>query len=293
MVKVVEARFGDDVEVVHVMDREGDQYDLLADLRRSEHRFVIRLAHDRAVLGEESERLRAVLARVPVLTKRTVEVTKRRSQDPPRSRPPREARTALLSVRATTVILKRSVDASANERTLTVNVVQAVEENPPPGQRPIEWLLVTSEAVDKAEAVLAVLDIYNARWVIEEFFKALKTGCALEKRQLESYFTYVRALALLMPLAWGLLHLRSVSRHKPDALATIVLTRRQIEVLRGYKPGLPRSLTAEAALQAIAKLGGHLKSNGPPGWQVLGRGYEKLLYLEAGWIARERAGAGV
>jgi hypothetical protein len=36
---------------------------------------------------------------------------------------------------------------------------------------------------------------------------------------------------------------------------------------------------------ALAALGGHLRSNGPPGWIVLGRAFEKLLVL----IASERA----
>jgi hypothetical protein len=36
---------------------------------------------------------------------------------------------------------------------------------------------------------------------------------------------------------------------------------------------------------ALAALGGHLRSNGPPGWIVLGRAYEKLLILEQGWVA--------
>ena len=43
--------------------------------------------------------------------------------------------------------------------------------------------------------------------------------------------------------------------------------------------------TAKDALYAVARLGGHLKNNGDPGWQTLGRGFEKLLILEAGWRA--------
>ena len=37
------------------------------------------------------------------------------------------------------------------------------------------------------------------------------------------------------------------------------------------------------AMNAIAQMGGHLKHNGLPGWQVLARGYEKLLLIEEGW----------
>ena len=39
---------------------------------------------------------------------------------------------------------------------------------------------------------------------------------------------------------------------------------------------------------ALAALGGHLRNNGPPGWIVLGRAYEKLLVLERGWLAARR-----
>jgi len=32
-------------------------------------------------------------------------------------------------------------------------------------------------------------------------------------------------------------------------------------------------------------LGGHLRRNGQPGWQILTRGYHELLVLEEGWLA--------
>jgi hypothetical protein len=34
---------------------------------------------------------------------------------------------------------------------------------------------------------------------------------------------------------------------------------------------------------AIARLGGHIRNNGAPGWLVLGRGYYQLLTLEIGY----------
>jgi hypothetical protein len=48
--------------------------------------------------------------------------------------------------------------------------------------------------------------------------------------------------------------------------------------------------TVREAMMAIAGLGGHLKSNGDPGWLVLGRGMHDLLLLELGWRARESTG---
>jgi hypothetical protein len=40
---------------------------------------------------------------------------------------------------------------------------------------------------------------------------------------------------------------------------------------------------------AVAALGGHLKSNGDPGWLVLGGGMHDLLLLEFDGRAREQA----
>ena len=81
----------------------------------------------------------------------------------------------------------------------------------------MEWQLVTSEPIGTQEQVLRVVDWYRGRWLIEEFFKALKTGCAYEKRQLESFATLQIALALLAPVAWQLLLLRQLARAAPDA----------------------------------------------------------------------------
>jgi hypothetical protein len=76
-----------------------------------------------------------------------------------------------------------------------------------------------------------------------------------------------------------------------------VLTRNQTKLLktlsRMQDPSVPKlemsaKANASEALLVVARLGGHIKNNGPPGWQVLGRGYERLLLLELGWrVAQE------
>jgi hypothetical protein len=54
----------------------------------------------------------------------------------------------------------------------------------------------------------------------------------------------------------------------------------------GPRP-LPAKPTVQDALWCIAGLNGHIKNNGPPGWQVLQRGMEKFVAFAAGWSARE------
>ena len=174
---------------------------------------------------------------------------------------------------------------------LDVHVVYAWEAAVPPGEEPVEWRLITTEPVETVDQVLRIVDWYRTRWLIEEFFKALKTGCAYETRQLESLQTLLIALALLAPIAWQLLLLRHLARAAPDASATVVLSPRQLQVLRASPVGkaLTRTPTLRDALVAVARLGGHLRQNGDPGWLVLGRGLQKLLLMEAGWAAAEPA----
>jgi hypothetical protein len=149
---------------------------------------------------------------------------------------------------------------------------------------------VTNEPIATPEQVAAVVDAYRARWVVEEFFKALKSGCQIEKRQMESYGALRIALALFLPIAVRLLALRDAARSEPDAPCA-ALSARQLQLLRtcGTKAmsATPRN---HEVYMALAALGGHLRSNGPAGWMVLGRAYEKLLVLEQGWVAAQGAG---
>ena len=158
----------------------------------------------------------------------------------------------------------------------------------PKGQEPIEWILLTTLPVDTVSQVELVIDCYRRRWLIEEFFKVIKTGCAYESRQLESKHALLNALALFIPIAWRWLTLRYLAREAPDTEGTAVLSERQIRILlaRGRLP-LTKKPSIRERLLAVAGEGGHIKNNGDPGWQVLARGYEKLLYIELGFALAE------
>jgi hypothetical protein len=156
----------------------------------------------------------------------------------------------------------------------------------------VEWLLYTSEPVEDAEQMLQVVDWYRARWTIEEYFKALKTGCALEKRQLGDLYALTNATALALPIAWKLLLLKSENLARPEEPATQVLEADELEVLRHIvrKP-LSDAPTVQEVVYAIAGLGGHLKHNGAPGWQTLAHGYERLHAVLEGYQLRRKVEA--
>jgi hypothetical protein len=290
MVDSVESTVGDRAELIHVMDSEGDSYELLGHLMDRGHRFVIRSAHDRHLEGEPGS-LTAAIATSETIACRQVPLgarTRLASRGLKTRHEAREARTAKLNVTATQVTLRRPDRRNNLARTLTLNVIHVFEIDPPEGAEPIDWSLYTSETLDSAEQTLAVVDYYRNRWIIEEFFKALKTGCSYEKRQLESRHALLNALAILAPIAWQLLVLRQESRgHAAEPSA---LTLQQIEVLRAVsKRPLPPAPTARELMLAVAALGGHIKNNGDPGWIVLGRGLADLLAYEVGWVAARAA----
>ncbi len=153
-------------------------------------------------------------------------------------------------------------------------------------------MLFTNEKIDTPEEIEAVVDHYRARWLIEEYFKALKTGCAIEKRQLCSYEGLVRALAFFVPVAWTLLSLRTLGRETTPRPATELFSNDQLRLLRAMlekrRRQLPTNPTVRDAMLGIAALGGHIKNNGDPGWQVLGRGLRRFKEFEQGWnLAKE------
>jgi hypothetical protein len=177
---------------------------------------------------------------------------------------------------------------------MELSVVEVVEIDPPADATPIHWLLLSTLPVTTAEEICRIVDIYRKRWLIEEFFKALKTGCGAEKRQARSLSSLLSVVALLVPIAWRLLAVRALSRHAPTTPAVGLLDPMELQALRqlarGYK--LPPQPTCRDVLLAIARVGGHLKSNGEPGWLVLGRGMEQLLDFAAGWRAAMAFAAG-
>jgi Transposase DNA-binding/Transposase DDE domain len=287
-------------EVVHVADRESDSYELMHKCLEGGHRFVFRTRvttrRTRIVTDDAAwSTVASVARRAEGVLERDVLLSARKTKGAPgmnRGNPPRHKRTATLRFSATRVELRRpQYLQDPFSKTLPVNLVQVMETGVSEGETPVQWLLYTTEPIDTPEQVARIVDIYRARWTVEEFNAALKTGCAYEARQLESRHALLNLLALSLPVACELLALRSRARDSPDLLATDVLRPAQLEVLRALgRRKLSDRPTAREALLGVAALGGHLKRNGEPGWNVLMRGTRTMLDYELAWVAGKRAG---
>jgi hypothetical protein len=288
-------------KLIHVMDREADDYALLSHLMTTNQGFVIRSLHNRILeaepswrrkLGQVVAQIEQEVAREAKLSKRT---TAKRSPKQQRIHPSRSARIAKLSIGFATVTLRKpSPHPRDSERkralvlapSLTLNVVRVWEADPPEGEPPVEWVLLTNEPIESIGDALQAVERYRARWIIEEYFKALKTGCAYETRQLGDYESLINAFAVFAPIACALLALRSGARRSPLATAETVITKDELDVLRVVgRVKLPPAPTAKEVLLAVAAMGGHIKYNGDPGWKTLWSGYADLRLLTQGWLA--------
>jgi hypothetical protein len=274
--------------VIHVADRESDSYELMQSTVALGGHFVFRVRIDRRGRnpGDAAwSKLSTIRKQLDGVVEREVQLSVRKASTAPRNadaHPPRQSRSAKLRFSATAIELPRprNVDSSVPE-TLALNMIQVTEAEPPPGEKPVDWLLYTTEPIATVADIERVVDIYRVRWLSEEFHAALKGGCAFDSRGFESRHALLNMLALSIPIAIEALALRSAARDS-EQLAEDVLTPEQLVTLRKIsRVPLSARPTAKEALLAVAKLGGHLKRNGPPGWRIMSRGMSELQMHEA------------
>lgn len=294
-VHICEDAFGDDEGTVriHIADREGDSFDLLHCLQQRETGFVVRCAQrHRKVLQQNDEvaTLESVLERAHggaetrsiLVPDEPLTPSKKKKSATPKATAAR--RRAEVSVRWSEVTLAPSAHdlqrSKLDEVPLVyVSVVEVTERDPPTGRKPATWVLYHSETIGSEEDAWQVVDYYRARWTIEEYFKVLKTGMAYETRQLTTAHGLLNLLAVCAVVACDILCLRDFDRHHPEMPADDRFDADVVEFARQRYPKLVKSdvPTMAELLAVVAREGGHIKQNGPPGWQVLYRGYAAIL----------------
>lgn len=251
---------------VHVGDRGGDIFAFLAACRQRGADFLVRAAQSRRVEVAEGPAYLLPYARgLPARATRALELPARHGQ------PARRA-TVALSYGPLTL---RPPKHSPKQAPLAAWVVRVWEPAPPPGVRALEWLLVTSVPTATVEAAWERAEWYTCRWLVEDYHQCLKTGCGIERRQVQTGARLQRLLGLCAPLAVRLLQLREAARLAPERPAHEVLPREVVAVVAALAGLSPVRLTAGACWRAIARLGGHQgrRRDGPPGWQTLWRGW--------------------
>jgi hypothetical protein len=277
-VRVCEERLPDSINAWIIGDSESDIYELMAMPRRPGLELLIRATHNRRVQDPEGlGYLRDTASAAPVAGKIKVELERT---------PKREARTAEMEVRLCPelqIVRPKHKQKNTAVEAVTVSVVLVRELGElPPGAERVEWLLVSTKPLADFKAALSAVSAYVARWKVERYHYTLKSGCQVEKLQLEHADRIERAVALYSIVAWRLLLITYLARTSPDLPCTVVLDEEESEVLyRMTNPGkrLPaQAVSLQEAVRQIARLGGFTarKGDGNPGVKVLWRGLRRL-----------------
>jgi RNAse (barnase) inhibitor barstar len=124
-----------------------------------------------------------------------------------------------------------------------------------------------------------VVQWYRWRWLLEDFHKALKTGCRIEERLLQDVEALWKLLAVLTPIALRLLLIRQTAQQDTETPATEVVSQEIVRVVILLDKRRRDIVTATQLWHAIARLGGYLDRtcDGPPGWQTLWRGWTRVM----------------
>src|SRR5213075_2201832 len=122
-----------------------------------------------------------------------------------------------------------------------VGVVEVKEADAPEGvKQPLHWVLLTSlPEANKAE-VQRVVGRYTARWWIEEYHKALKSGVGVEESQLERGHRLESLIAVLAVVAVRLLSTKMLARSRPESMEVAASFGPQMLLILEKKLGKPK-----------------------------------------------------
>jgi DDE family transposase len=270
---------------IHITDREGDFYPLLARVPEGDD-VVIRARHNRKMPA--GGRLFNEADAWPDLGVSEIVVPPRGPGDKPR-----KARVAL---RASRVQLAKpeSKVATPDPDEIEIGLVEVREIAPPAGVKGVHWRLLTTLPTATRDEAAEVVRLYRLRWRIEQVFRALKSdGLALEETQVEAADRLFKLAALGLTAAVRILQLVD-ARDGCDRPATDVIDAKLIEPAAAIGKTLegktkrqqnPHPKGTLGWLSWIAaRLGGWNCYYKPPGPKTMAIGWRQLAAMISGFI---------
>ncbi len=281
-------------KLVCVMDREADMFSLFEEqLARPEAELLVRAKGQRKV--KEAGSLLDALRAAPVRARTTVAIerlTARPKSSKRKAREDRAKRSATLLLRARSVELAPTGREHRSKPPIRLQGVFVEEVRVAAGEKPIQWLLLTTLAADTPEACQRIVEYYARRWRIEDWHRVLKSGCKVEELENRSAERIARAAAINLVVAWRIMLMTLLGRNQPDLPPSVLFSDLELEVLTAFaaQQGFQAPDTLATAVRAVARIGGYLyRPRGPPpGTKVLWRGHATLQGMCIGFnMARQ------
>jgi hypothetical protein len=143
--------------------------------------------------------------------------------------------------------------------------------------------------IDRGQQVKRIVEAYCIRWQIEIFFKTLKTGCRIEKRQFETLDRVLNCVAVYSIVAWRIMYLCRLGRVCPDLNCEVIFEPCEwkavyMTIKKEKPPKTPPRLNE--MIRMIASLGGYvIRKSTHPGPQTLWLGMQRVHSLNLAWEA--------
>lgn len=278
----------EDSQVVHITDREGDIFEIYDEYQNRKAakkklaHFIVRSNHNRTVYLEEksTNSLYNELAASEKLAEVSFEVINREDNT---------KRRVCQSVHALTIQIKSRYGADQPNITCNLNAIYLREQNPPEGEKPIIWCLLTSLQINDIEALKKIIGYYLSRWEIEVFFKTYKSGCKIEEKSLRSADRLFPLFCFFLIIAWRVNYLLHVGRVFPEISCEVFFERSEWKAgyIAATRIKIPPSdpPTMQMMMSYVATLGGYLgrKNDPTPGVKAIWVGICKLTNYADAW----------
>ena len=222
--------------LVDVCDREADFFELFDEQRNNPCVDVLIRAQHNRKLKEAPFKLFAAVRQTPVEGHIQVPIPKqsaRTKKSKQKARAVRPKRLADLTLRYRQIELP-APGHYTDRPPVTVNLIHAVEENPPANTDAVEWFLLTTVAINSATDIEQCLRWYTLRWRIEDWHRVLKSGCSIDKLMHETAERLRRAIAINLVIGWRIMLMTLLGRETPDLPAEVLFSDIEIRTLRAY-----------------------------------------------------------
>jgi len=274
--------------VTVVEDREGDIYECFAHKPAGVEKLV-RAGQDRLLIDGGS--LYAHAGSLAEAGRMTVDLP---------AIPGRRARTGELSVAFAEVRIARPANRKAAQglpEAVSVNLVVSREIDPPDGDEPAHWLLLTTHRVNDIADARRIIGFYRQRWTIEQLFRTMKTkGFCVEALRQEADGPLEKLVTAILIAAVKVMQLvaeRDGKARRPledtldpgDRPALERVCRNLEGKTEKQKNPHPEGSLAYAAW-VFARLGGWTGYYGKPGPVVMLRGLTQFHAIKHGWTLR-------
>lgn len=224
-----------DTQLVCVMDREADFFELFDEQRKGGRvELLVRAKHDRVTRGQsnlfDSVRSSPVKGRIHIDVPRQSARPKKSKQ---KARPGHPKRSAQVALRYREVEFRAPAHHQSKEP-IKLWVVHVRETRRPRGVEPLEWFLLSTREITSIEHAQECLRWYCLRWRIEDWHRVLKSGCRIEFLQHKTAERLKRAIAINLVIAWRIMLMTLLGRQCPDLPADEMFSDLEIDVLLAY-----------------------------------------------------------